>query len=91
MLIHAKLYVKLYKNEYLTCDFSGILKEYLRNFKLSNDEEKLLFILLSIPDKIKEEDTEFNNTCNVALIVDYIKRTEKLIRPYYSKKEKEEN
>ena len=83
--------VKLYKNEYLTCDFSGILKEYLRNFKLSNDEEKLLFILLSIPDKIKEEDTEFNNTCNVALIVDYIKRTEKLIRPYYSKKEKEEN
>ena len=44
-----------------------------------------------VPDKIKEEDTEFNNTCNVALIVDYIKRTEKLIRPYYSKKEKEEN
>ena len=83
--------VNLYKNEYLTCDFSGILKEYLKNFKLSKDEEKLLFILLSLPDEIHKEMSEFNNTCNVVLVVDYIKRTEKLIRPYYSKKEKEEN
>ena len=83
--------VNLYKNEYLTCNFSGILKEYLKNFKLSKDEEKILFILLSLPDKIKEDESEFNKTCNAALIVDYIKRTEKLIRPYYSKKEKEEN
>ena len=45
----------------------------------------------ALPDEIKEEDEEFNKTCNVALMVDYIKRTEKLIRPYYSKKEKEEN
>lgn len=83
--------VNLYKNEYLTCDFSGILKEYLKNFKLSKDEEKLLFILLSLPDEIHKEMSEFNNTCNVALVVDYIKRTEKLIRPYYTEKKKEEN
>ena len=83
--------VNLYKNEYLTCDFSGILKEYLKNFKLSKDEEKLLFILLSLPDEIHKETSEFNNTCNVALVVDYIKRTEKLIRPYYTEKKKEEN
>ena len=83
--------VNLYKNEYLTCDFSGILKEYLKNFKLSKDEEKLLFILLSLPDQIEKEANEFNNTCNVTLTVDYIKRTEKLIRPYYTEKKKEEN
>ena len=83
--------VNLYKNEYLTCDFSGILKEYLKNFKLSKDEEKLLFILLSLPDEIHKEMSEFNNTCNVVLVVDYIKRTEKLIRPYYTEKKKEEN
>ena len=83
--------VNLYKNEYLTCDFSGILKEYLKNFKLSKDEEKLLFILLSLPNEIHKETSEFNNTCNVALVVDYIKRTEKLIRPYYTEKKKEEN
>ncbi len=83
--------VNLYKNEYLTCDFSGILKEYLKNFKLSKDEEKLLFVLLSLPDEIHKETSEFNNTCNVALVVDYIKRTEKLIRPYYTEKKKEEN
>lgn len=83
--------VNLYKNEYLTCDFSGILKEYLKNFKLSKDEEKLLFILLSLPDQIEKEANEFNNTCNVTLTIDYIKRTEKLIRPYYTEKKKEEN
>lgn len=83
--------VNLYHNEYLTCDFSGILKEYLKNFKLSVDEEKLLFILLSLPDKINFDDSEFNNTINVANLVDYIKRTEKLIRPYYTEKQKEED
>ena len=83
--------VNLYKNEYLTCDFSDILKEYLKNFKLNKDEEKLLFILLSLPDEIYKETSEFNNTCNVALVVDYVKRTEKLIRPYYTEKKKEEN
>ena len=83
--------VNLYYNEYLTCDFSGILKEYLKNFKLSVDEEKLLFILLSLPDKVNFDDSEFNNTINVANLVDYIKRTEKLIRPYYTEKQKEED
>ena len=83
--------VNLYHNEYLTCDFSGILKEYLKNFKLSVDEEKLLFILLSLPDKVNFDDSEFNNTINVANLVDYIKRTEKLIRPYYTEKQKEDD
>lgn len=83
--------VNLYHNEYLTCDFSGILKEYLKNFKLSVDEEKLLFILLSLPDKVNFDDSEFNNTINIANLVDYIKRTEKLIRPYYTEKQKEED
>lgn len=83
--------VNLYHNEYLTCDFSGILKEYLKNFKLSVDEEKLLFILLSLPDKVNFDDSEFNNTINFANLVDYIKRTEKLIRPYYTEKQKEED
>lgn len=83
--------VNLYHNVYLTCDFSGILKEYLKNFKLSVDEEKLLFILLSLPDKVNFDDSEFNNTINVANLVDYIKRTEKLIRPYYTEKQKEED
>lgn len=83
--------VNLYHNEYLTCDFSGILKEYLKNFKLSVDEEKLLFILLSLPEKVNFGDSEFNNTINVANLVDYIKRTEKLIRPYYTEKQKEED
>ncbi len=83
--------VNLYHQEYLTCDFSGILKEYLKNFKLSVDEEKLLFILISLPKTINFQDSAFNNTINICNLIDYIKRTEKLIRPYYTEKEKEEN
>lgn len=83
--------VNLYHHEYLTCDFSGILKEYLNNFKLSVEEEKLLFILISLPQEIKFLDSEFNNTINIGNLIDYIKRTEKLIRPYYAEKQKEQN
>ena len=44
-----------------------------------------------IDDKVNFDDSEFNNTINVANLVDYIKRTEKLIRPYYTEKQKEED
>jgi len=83
--------VTLYKNEYLHCDFSVVLSEYLRNFKLSSDEEKLLFILISLPNKVEVYDNEFTNTCSFVDLIDYIYRTEKLIRPYYTEQQKEEN
>ncbi len=81
--------VTFYKNEYLTCNFESPLSLYMKNFTLSEDEQKLLFILISLPEKIEITENEFNNTCSFVNLIDYISRTEKLIRPYYAKEKKE--
>ena len=82
--------VNFYKNEYFNLNFESILNTYFSNFKLSEDEEKLLFILISLPDEICFDSNELISTSNIRKILDYIYKTENLIRPYYFKNQKEE-
>lgn len=77
--------VKLYKNVYLTMNFSNPLKVYMEKFPLNEDEKKLLFIMLVMPDEINLSDNELKNISIVRKYLDYIYKTEELIRPYYSK------
>lgn len=77
--------VKLYKNVYLTMEFSNPLKLYMEKFPLNEDEKKLLFIMLVMPDEINLTDNEIKNIAIVRKYLDYIYKTENLIRPYYSK------
>ena len=77
--------VKLYKNVYLTMDFSNPLKVYIEKFPLNENEKKLLFIMLVIPDEINLTNNELKNISIVRKYLDYIYKTENLIRPYYSK------
>lgn len=81
--------VKLYKNEYLNMNFSEALERYFYKFPLLPHEKKLLFILITLPPEIKEEDTIFNQCMRNNKVIDYIFKTEDLIRPYYTE-EKEE-
>lgn len=81
--------IKYYKDNYLDLEFETILETYLNNFNLLEEELKLLFICISIPNKIDLNKNEFNNVNEVRKSIDYIFKAEKLIRPYYSK-EKEE-
>ncbi len=81
--------VKLYKNEYLNMNFSEALERYFYKFPLLPHEKKLLFILITLPPEIKEEDTIFNQCMSNNKVIDYIFKTEDLIRPYYTE-EKEE-
>ena len=48
--------VKLYKNEYLNMNFSEILERYFYKFPLLNYEQKLLFVLITLPTEIKESE-----------------------------------
>ena len=80
---------KFYKNEALDFDFEELLKEYNKNYTLLDDEKKLLFILLSIPEKIKFVNNELINTKNTRLFLDYIYKTNNLITPYYLEDNKE--
>mgnify|MGYP004482352063 FL=1 len=77
--------VKLYKNVYLTMDFSNPLKVYMEKFPLNENEKKLLFIMLVMPDEINLTNNELKNISIVRKYLDYIYKTENLIRPYYSK------
>ena len=76
--------VKLYKRVYLNMDFSEPLKIYMDKFPLSDIEKKLLFIMLVMPDEINLEINEVNNVHTTRKYLDYVFKTENLIKPYYS-------
>ena len=83
--------VKLYHNEFFNYDFEPILNNYFKEFSLTKEEKELLFLLIAIPPEIKmDEPDEMEKTNNVREKLDYVFKTEKLLRPYYSKEKKEE-
>ena len=75
---------KFYKNEKLSNNFDELLITYEKKYKLKEDERKLLFIMLSIPEKFEFGLNEFINTNNVRTFIDYLYKTNELITPYYS-------
>lgn len=81
--------VNLYKKEYLNINFEDVFKNYLSSFKLNDDELKLLLILISLPPEINFSNNEFDSCVNLREKLDYIYKTENLIRPYYSKNKEE--
>ena len=76
--------VKLYKKIYLNMDFSEPLKIYMDKFPLNDGEKKLLFIMLVMPDEITLGNNEIQNVCTTRKYLDYVFKTENLIKPYYS-------
>ena len=53
-------------------------------------KKKLFFINISIPLKVEFGENEYINTIRVTDLFDYIHKTELLIGPYYSIKNKEQ-
>lgn len=81
--------VKLYKKEWKNINFSEILERYMYKFPLLEYEKKLLFILISMPPEIKKSDNEFEKCKVVSEVMDYVFKTEELIRPYNAEHEEE--
>ena len=81
--------VKLYKKEWNNINFSEILERYMYKFPLLEYEKKLLFILISMPPEIKKSDNEFEKCKMVSEVMDYVFKTEELIRPYNTEQEEE--
>ena len=79
---------KLYKKYALDYDFESLLKTYEQNYPLLEEEKKLFFILISLPDKITLEDSNYNNCLKINHLIDYLYRTEHLVSPQYSEKTK---
>lgn len=81
--------VKLYKKEWKNINFSEILERYMYKFPLLEYEKKLLFILIYMPPEIKKSDNEFEKCKVVSEVMDYVFKTEELIRPYNAEHEEE--
>ena len=78
---------KLYKNEGLEVEFASLLERYERNYPLLNEERDLLFILMSLPDKVDFVGKESEKCEIITKMIDYIYKTESIISPYYTKEE----
>ena len=79
--------VKLYKKEYLSINFAECLKRYMYKFPLLEYEKKLLFILITLPPELKKGDSEISQCRYNNQVIDYVFKTEDLIRPYYNTEE----
>lgn len=73
----------LYQREALELEFASLLKLYQKYFPLEKKEEDLLFIMLCMPRKITFENNEFLSCENLSHELDYVFKTESLVRPYY--------
>ena len=72
----------LYKKYYLNFDFYELFRYYESRYPLTLEERKLLFILISIPEKLELNDTEYKNSIKCRNFFDYIYKTEELIKMY---------
>ncbi len=79
---------KLYKKHGLDYDFESILSHYEKNYPLLEEERKLLFILISLPDKIEWNMTEYEMCKQISRQIDFLYKTEMVLSPYYVKDKK---
>ena len=82
--------VKLYHQDFYNYDFKYILDNYFKKVSLNDSEKELLFILIALPPKIDfSGKDEMEKTSIIREKLDYVFKTEELLRPYYSKDQKE--
>ena len=70
---------KFYSNEGFTEDFEELYNIYNNTFNLTKEENKLLFILMSIPKKIEFLTNEIKSSFNIKKILDVLYKTRSLV------------
>lgn len=82
---------KLYKRHANDFDFIDILNRYEKNYPLLEEERKLFFILIALPDKLELDASEYELTKKTSKLIEYLYKTEHLISPYYFENTKHNN
>lgn len=82
---------KLYLKHGLEFEFSEILKEYEKKYPLLEEEQRLFYILISLPQRIELNNTEYENTKEAGKMIDFIYKSEMIRSPYYSNKRPKDN
>ena len=73
-----------YDSSYFDLDFKTLFDMYQSKYPLTESEKKLFFINISLPKKIEIKTSEFDTCIEVRKTLDYLFKTESLVRPYYS-------
>ena len=76
--------IKFYQTSYFDLNFEVLLQEYLRICSWSEEEKELFFFFFSLPPKFELKGTEFDKVKKIREVLDYVYKTEVLIRPYYT-------
>ena len=82
--------IEFYKKEWKACDFNALLKEYFSLCPWTDEEKELFFICISLPSEFEWKGPEFDLIIKIEEFLDYIYKTEELIRPYYTINESQE-
>lgn len=69
----------LYKKYALDFDFDTILKKYEQNYPLLEEERKLFYILISLPDKIEFNAPTYDICKKISNLLDYLYKTEHIV------------
>lgn len=81
--------IKLYKRYYVNLDFCELLRNYEIPYPLLPEEKLLLVSLISIPERIEFNESEYNLCLKIKKFYDYLNSTEKFISDYFPEKQKE--
>ena len=71
---------KLYKNEYNKLDMPSLFRTYSENYSLTNEEIKLFNILISMPLKIIENQTEYEKVKSIKESLEYTYKTSEFVK-----------
>ena len=82
--------ISLYKNHYLDFDFTDLLKVYLSKYPLTEEEILLFLTIISIPNKIVYNESEYSRVVNIRRELDYIYKTSELVKEYNIKEQTNE-
>lgn len=74
--------ITFYQKEYMNLNFETLFERYMKNYPLTDNEKKLLFIVLSIPPIIDMEGDQMKVIKEIRLKLDYIFKTEHLIQSF---------
>lgn len=82
-------FYKLYKSHGLEYDFYELLRAYEKKYPLKKEERLLLFILMSLPEKLEKEEGEYRKCLITSKKIDFLYKTEFIISPYNTEESKE--
>ena len=72
--------IVFYQKEYMNLNFEPILDRYFRSYPLNPNEKHLFFIVISIPPIMNLEGNEMNITKEIRKKLDYMFKTENLVK-----------